>query len=126
LLAGCYAFGVGLVALGGWVLNVKVLAGWGNDIVMQPNTALAALLGGLAMLAFISGRHRLGIGFAIPAGLIGIATLFEHITRIDLGIDVLLTFDRGWGVATVSPGRMGLPACLCFTLLGSTPLPDWR
>jgi len=120
LFAGCYAFGVGLLALAGWVLNVKVLAGWGNDIVMQPNTALAALLSGLAMLAVIGKRNRLGTVFAAPVGLIGIATLFEHVTKIDLGIDMLLTCGRGWGAATVSPGRMGLPACVCFTLLGFT------
>jgi PAS domain S-box-containing protein len=50
--------------------------------------------------------------------LIGGATLFEHLSGINVGIDSLL-IRADWGIrAAVAPGRMGPPASTAFTLLG--------
>lgn len=119
LLAGCYAVCVGLLTLLGWALNIKAFAAWHSSIAMQPNTAVCALLSGLALNAFLRKHYRLGAAFAVPVGLVGGATLFEHATNADFGIGMLFTFGRDWGfTATVVPGRMGLPAAICYTLLG--------
>jgi PAS domain S-box-containing protein len=50
--------------------------------------------------------------------LLGSATLFQHFSGIDLGIDTMLV-EPAWGVkAAMSPGRMGPPASTSYTLLG--------
>jgi signal transduction histidine kinase len=54
-----------------------------------------------------------GVTFVIAA-----ATFLEHITGISLGIDTLIFDEPLNAVATVSPGRMGIPASLSLTFLG--------
>lgn len=116
-VAGCYALIGGAVTILGWALDIPRLADWnGGRITMQPNAALAALLAGVALLLRPSRwRHTLGVCVL----LLGAATLFEHLTGIDLAIDRFLLFDRPWGqVATLMPGRMGVPAATSWTLAG--------
>jgi hypothetical protein len=40
------------------------------------------------------GRRRAVVPLALVPALIGLATLFEHASGVDLGIDALLTFGR--------------------------------
>jgi signal transduction histidine kinase/CheY-like chemotaxis protein len=116
---GWYASVAGLLSLLGWVLDVRRLTAWGGAISIQPNAALAATVTGAGLVLLAHGRRRAVAPFAALTGLIGLATLFEHASGIDLGIDALLTFGRPWtGTATVAPGRMGPPASICWTLLG--------
>jgi signal transduction histidine kinase/CheY-like chemotaxis protein len=118
-LLGGYALAAGLVSFLGWVLNVRRLTAWGGAISIQPNAALAVSAAGAGLLLLALDRRRAVVPFALLSGLIGLATLFEHASGVDLGIDPLLTFGRPWaGVATVAPGRMGPPAAICWTLLG--------
>src|SRR6185503_19130966 len=50
---------------------------------------------------------------------IGAATLFQHITHIDLGIDTLLV-SPPWGQrGTLAPGRMGPPGSASLTIIGT-------
>jgi PAS domain S-box-containing protein len=119
-----YALAAGAVSFTGWAADVRRLTDWfDRGISIQPNTAVAAMAAGAALLLFTQLRRPASAGFALLAGLIGAATLFEHLSGVDLGIDTLLTFDRPWGTgATVGPGRMGLPASTSFMLLGAALL----
>ena len=116
---GWYALAAGLLSFLGWALDAQRLASWDGSISIQPNAALAAAVAGAGLVLLAHGRRRLLVPFAALSGLIGIVTLVEHATGIDLGIDALLTFGRPWGyTATVAPGRMGPPASLSWGLLG--------
>ena len=116
--AGGYAIAAGLLSFLGWALGVHRLTSWGGGISMQPNTAVAATAAGAALVLLTRGRRPFATAFALLAGLIGLATLFEHMSGVDLGIDALLTFGRPWaGTATVAPGRMGPPAAASMILL---------
>lgn len=121
-LLGLYAFTGGLLSIGGWVLDLPFLTDWvRHGISIQPNAALASLLGGgcLVGLAYQPRAPAVrwtGIGIAV----LGLTTLFEHFTRLSLGLDVWFLFGRTWGSSgTVAPGRMGIPASVSFTLIGS-------
>jgi PAS domain S-box-containing protein len=51
---------------------------------------------------------------------LGLATFVQHLTGVNLGIDTPLLFDRPWGrTGTMSPGRMGIPSSLSWTLAGA-------
>jgi PAS domain S-box-containing protein len=92
---------------------------------MFANTAVAAACAGAALiLAGMSSRwmQRLSGGLGAIVLVIGGATLFQHISGIDAGIDELLVHHL-WGIkAAVAPGRMGPPASTCFTLIGTALL----
>ncbi|MGH7244813.1 MAG: hybrid sensor histidine kinase/response regulator [Phycisphaerales bacterium] len=123
---GAFAVLCALVTLAGWYFNLPRLTDWGMDsISMFPNTALCALLTGASLLLLVDRR---GVGpiwragaavFGLAAMAIGLATLYEHATSIDLGIDTFLIM-RSWGqTAAASPMRMGLPGSTSFTALGA-------
>jgi hypothetical protein len=118
--AGLYALLAGLVSFIGWAADVPTLTYWdGHGISIQPNTTLASIAAGAALLALVFAAARTAAALGIVAGIIGAATLFQHLTGIGLGIDRLFMFDRPWGrSATRAPGRMGLPASTSFTLIG--------
>lgn len=121
-LAGGYAVLCGITTLVGWWAEIPRLTSWeGNGIAMMPNAAAAAMAGGVALLLSRwpgRGARAGAIGLGVLVGLIGAATLAEHITGVDAGIDTLL-IKREWGqLGTVSPGRMGPPASVSFMLTG--------
>ncbi|HTF88665.1 MAG TPA: ATP-binding protein [Planctomycetota bacterium] len=120
LVLGFCAVVGGSISLIGWAGDLPRLTDWFvSGVSMQPNTALALMTSGLALLGSALSWRRASAGLATATALIGIATLFEHARGIDLGIDRMLLFDRAWGGGlTLSPGRMGIPACVSFTLLG--------
>ena len=116
---GAYALLAGLLSFLGWVLDVRRLTSWGGAISIQPNAALGVAAAGAGVVLLAYGRRRAVVPFAALCGLIGLATFFEHVAGVDLGIDAPLTFGRPWGsTATVTPGRMGPPASLSLGLLG--------
>jgi PAS domain S-box-containing protein len=116
---GWYALAAGLLSLLGWVLDVRRLTSWGGAISIQPNAALAATAAGAGLALLAHGFRRPVVPLAILCGLIGLLTLFEHATGVNLGIDAPLTLGRSWGgAATMAPGRMGLPASISWSLLG--------
>jgi hypothetical protein len=91
----------------------------GTGISIQPNATVAAMAMGSALLLALAG-HAAGASVAgLFVALIGATALFQNLTGIDFGIDSLLLFDRPWGTAsTISPGRMGPPGAVSWTLLG--------
>jgi len=119
LVAGCYVFAGGVLTLLGWVLDGPQLANWCGGLSTQPNTAVATALAGAALLLLAAARSRLAAGCGLVVLVIGGATLWEHVTGIDLGIDRLLLFGREWGTrGTLAPGRMGVPASVSWVLAG--------
>ena len=116
---GLYVFAAGLISFIGWAADIRRLTAWAGGISMQPNTTVAATAAGAALVLLTRGRRPLAAAFGLVAALIGLATVFEHVSGVDLGIDGLLTFGRPWaGTATVVPGRMGPPASISWSLLG--------
>jgi signal transduction histidine kinase len=123
VVLGTYALAGGLVTLAGWLTHVPRLTDWVNSgISMFANTALAASCAGMAIL--IAGTpsrwaKRLAGILGMTVFVIGGATMIQHIFGIDLRIDTLF-FREPWGLkAAVAPGRMGPPASVCFTLIGT-------
>lgn len=97
---------------------------------MFPNTAVCAVLAGVALI--INALAKQSWSSAAARGLAGIvlliasATLVEHITHVDFGIDTFL-FDRSWGQsAATAPMRMGPPATLSFLILSIAIILAWR
>jgi hypothetical protein len=119
--ANVVVFAGGAIVLMGWWLTLPRLTDWmDNGISMMPNTALCLMLCAAA-LALGTARFRpLSIVLALLSGIIGLLTLVEHLFFVDLGIDQML-IHASWGQnATMSPGRMGLPATVMFILLSGS------
>lgn len=111
----------GTISLVGWAADLQRLTDWFNfGISIQPNTAFAAILAGSSILCSFAGLRVPGIFLASLVALIGLTTIFQIATNIDLGfINTILMFGREWGRAgVISPGRMGPPASTSWTLLG--------
>jgi hypothetical protein len=111
-----------LVTLAGWFSNSPRLTDWlGSGIAMFANTALAAICAGAAiLLATTSSAWAKNVVrfLGTIVFLIGGTTLFQHITGTSLTIDTMLVREP-WGLKAADvPGRMGLPASTCFTLIG--------
>jgi signal transduction histidine kinase/CheY-like chemotaxis protein len=119
-LLAVYAFVGGLLSFLAYVIDAPRLADWLNTgIAIQPNTAIAAMAAGIAVLMVWRGLPRLAAVVGIAVAAIGIATLFEYLSGTDLGIDGLFLFGRTWGrFGVLVPGRMGPPGAISWTLIG--------
>jgi signal transduction histidine kinase/CheY-like chemotaxis protein len=123
--AGVCVAMVGLTTFAGWVLGREDLKAVfvPNGVTMKTNAALALLCGGVS-LWLLSGPFRslrrvaAARVLAVLVMAAGTATLFEHLTGRDLGIDQSLFREAPGARATTSPNRMGPPASTSFMLLG--------
>ena len=126
------ASGASVAALGG-----LVVAGWLTVAValiqvlpgfppMQYNTALGFMICGAALLsAALDLRRPTGLLGGL-SGVIGFATLAQHLFQTDLGIDQLLVETYIW-TGVPDPGRMGPNSALCLALIGAGLLSlAWR
>lgn len=116
-----YAVLGGAISLTGWLLPSPRLIDWiGTGIEIKANTAVAVLIAGLALAVYLirPDWKLLTCLLGAVVAAIGAATLFEHISGRDLGIDTLLFSEPPGASATSAPGRMGLPASSSLTLLG--------
>jgi PAS domain S-box-containing protein len=115
---------LGMAVLAGWAFDVELLkAAIPGHVTMKANAALAFLLAGSSARLLCSERtgRRLRLaaraaGAAVAA--IGLATLFEYVAGLDLGIDELLFRDAPRAFQTHHPGRMAPGTALAFLLLG--------
>lgn len=126
VLARCIALVVmtlGAAVLLGWTLDIAVLKNihpqW---ISMKANTALCFLLLGFALQRLAS-RPADAAGWtprlaASMAGLIGLLTLGEYISGLDLGIDELLFGDPNNTYSLQHPGRMAPVTAISFVAAG--------
>jgi PAS domain S-box-containing protein len=108
------------VLVGGWILGISfmrsIIPGAAN---MRVNTALSLMITASAIL--LDGCRRRALTRLVPVCataliLISLATLTEHVTGRNLGVDELLFADREPSVA--APGRMAAVAAVNFLLLG--------
>ena len=115
------------VALIGWTFDRVELARWVVELpTMKPNTAVSVLALCLALaplgLELPEGAARvLAWAPLVAAGLMS-ATVFEHMTLVDLGIDQWLVADRSTPAAAY-PGRTAAAAALALGMLGLALLP---
>jgi PAS domain S-box-containing protein len=119
-MLGLFAVIGGAVSFAGWAADLPALTDWnGEGISTQPNTSVAVMAAGLAVVLLAARRRRLAglVGLGVLA--IGGSTLYEYISGVDLGIDTLLMYGRTWGrEGVLFPGRMGPPGAASWTLLG--------
>ncbi|HET9941558.1 MAG TPA: histidine kinase dimerization/phospho-acceptor domain-containing protein, partial [Candidatus Eisenbacteria bacterium] len=114
----------GAVALAGWFTGIELLKGaFALGINIKTNTAIGLLLLGLALVLLGPPRRRgwrtwIGRLLAVVAIVLGLLTLYEHVTGIDLGIDQALFTEAPGVPATSSPNRMGPPASVILPLIG--------
>lgn len=132
---GLYAILGGTLSLLGYVLDQPEFTDWfGIGISIQPNTAIAAISSGIAILLLSWGFNKISTLFSLFTLLIGSTAIFQISSNLDLGIDTLFMYGRSWGNgSTMSPGRMGIPAASSWMLLGTAMFilgivrrPRWR
>jgi PAS domain S-box-containing protein len=111
--AGWILVALALIVLSGWMFSVpgltRVIPGLAS---MKPNTALAFLLAGLALLRR---NHRDLPFYSFGVLAIGMVTLVEYLSNSDFGIDQMLFRDP---YSAIAPGRMSQVTSMGLTLLG--------
>jgi PAS domain S-box-containing protein len=116
-----------IAALIGWILEISALTtlGISGRSFMAPNTALCMTLGAIAVcLVQRPFRNRYTEFVAKSIGLFiflfGAATVFEHLTSINLGIDDVFLRSRlnAWTV-TPTVGRFAIQTATAFSLIGA-------
>ena len=110
---------IALLALTGWHFHQTRLVQWSPGIApMQYNTALGTLLCSAGIFLASSLRApRTILCAGGTAALLGLVTLTEYLTSLDLPIDQFLF--KSWIVTgTAYPGRMGANTAVCMALTG--------
>jgi PAS domain S-box-containing protein len=121
------ASGASVAALGG-----LVVAGWITVAValiqvlpgfppMQYNTALGFMICGAALLAAALELRRPTALLGGLAAVIGLATVWEYLFRVDLGIDDILV-ETYLFTGVSNPGRMAPNSALALALIGAALL----
>lgn len=120
ILLGGFVFLGGYISFLGWPFNIHGLTDWFRDgVSIQPNACVLLMVSGAALLLVQWQRWRAVKVLGAIVGLGGVSLLLQHILGMDFGINHKLLFEREWGQnATVSPGRVGPPASVSFTLVG--------
>lgn len=134
IVCGALAAIAGFTALLGWITGSELLKGaFLAGITMKTNTALCLILCGgfIGSLALGAREGPLRARWMTVSALIvvgvGLGTLIQHLTGVNLGIDQLLFEEHAGAAATQSPNRMGPVGATSLTLLGmSRVLSDVR
>ena len=123
-------FAAAVISILGWILDRPGLYAWdGSGINIKFNAALSLCLASLALLVLcLLPRLTPVVRFlAAAAAVITITTLAEHITGVDLHIDVLFMHEPPGARATSAPGRMGMPASAAISLIAiAILLRSWK
>jgi PAS domain-containing protein len=124
LCAGILVMLIGVVGLLGWIFDIEPLKQFlHNGIAMKANTAIALLLEGMSLCLFILDQQlkwsqRLGQVCAVLVLIVGVLSLSEHLVGWNVGIDQIFFHETPGPPGSLSPGRPGPPASLCFILGG--------
>jgi two-component system cell cycle sensor histidine kinase/response regulator CckA len=117
---------IACVVLSGWFLHSEAIKRIGPKMAsMKPNTAFCFLLAGAALWLRASRPRderaaRVAQILAATIFLVGVLTISETATGLNLGIDELLFRDTPGSAAPLSPGRMSLATAFFFALLGGS------
>ncbi|WP_428357504.1 CHASE domain-containing protein [Methyloprofundus sp.] len=118
LLSSALSLLLGLVVLTGWYMhNIDLIQVNPAFVPMQYNTALGFVMAGFGLLALAYTRLIIGVLTGSLTLLLGLATLFQYITGVDLSIDQIF-MQHYVNVETSTPGRMAPNTALCFSLTG--------
>ena len=113
----------GLVVLGGWWTgNLGLVQPRNNDVPFPANAAACLVLLGAAPLAAVFRWHRVGIGLAGTATVVGWLALAQSLFGFDFGIDNLLVNHHGL-IDGPNIGRM--PAAFAGAILVAGALQTW-
>lgn len=116
-LAGSLLF-LGLLTLAGWHLGNDRLIHWRMDWVpMAYNTALGFVVIGASLLAAAFHQQQLSRFLAVIPFLLGILTLYQHLSGISLNLDEWMVA-ASTSVGAQSPTRVALSTGFCFLLTG--------
>lgn len=111
---------IACVALIGWIFGIPVLTSIVPGLVsMKFNTALGFLLLAGSLYAALEYRPAWQLWLALPAAVLGLMTLFEYVSGINLGIDQALFQDNS---RSIYPGRMTPLSAVNFLLLSGALL----
>jgi signal transduction histidine kinase/CheY-like chemotaxis protein len=109
---------VGLIVIVAWYASwLPVLQLIPGGPLMKFNTAVGFVAAGFGLGLLSRGRERLAVSFAIPAVMLGLATLLEYATGRNLGIDQFFV-TGAIDSATAFPGRMSPLAATSFCFIG--------
>ena len=117
-VTGTLSVGLGLVVLGGWHTHaLNLIQVHPSFLPMQYNGALGFLILGVGLIGLATGVSRLPLASGILSIAIGLLTIVEHLSGLNLVIDQLfmthyLTFEGS------QPGRMPPGTSLCLMLSG--------
>jgi signal transduction histidine kinase len=122
--AGVFAVIVGVLVLIGWWRDIDALRTIVPGLIPTiPNTAVASMLGGLALLSAVHngldsrwGEATRILGGAVAA--LGTLFVFERVTGIDLGIDLLLFGKAVKAMEWQPPGRPAINSSIVMMLDG--------
>jgi len=108
------------------LLGLLVLMGWFTDnttliqvlpyfVPMQFNTALGFFLSGASLILILNNNFFAGKIAALIVGIMGLTTLFQYISGINIGLDELF-MEHDITVKTSHPGRMASNTAFSFLL----------
>lgn len=110
----------GLLSLCGWAFDIERFKDWWDTgITIKANTSIAIVACSVALLSHLFLKtHQIARALGMFVAALGFATLTQHFTGLNLGIDTLIFVEQPGSPATSSPGRMGPPACMSFMAIG--------
>ncbi len=127
-LAGFLSLAVGSLVLFGWAIDSTTLKSLvSGSVSMKPNTALAFILLGMALLG-LSLRTTtpwirwVAYGSAGAVTVIGMLTSIEYVLARNLGFDEWLFHESLTAADPWRPGRMGINTAICMALFGGALL----
>jgi PAS domain S-box-containing protein len=135
-IAAGLCIAIAFCVLLGWVTGSHTLKGlFPGAVEMKSNAAIGLILAGIGLFLLArpplpgtreeAWRRRLAAGCGAAVLLLGLATLYEHVTGRDLMLDQMFFQDPVWGDApgTVrDPGRMAPCTAWNFVCLGAALL----
>lgn len=127
IVAGFAVLGLGLVVIYGWYTRtltlIQVLPAF---VPMQYNTALGFIFCGSSLVLTGFGRRRWAAVTGSLAAVVGGLTLLEYVSGAGFGIDEFF-MKHDITVGTSQPGRMAPNTAVCFSLIGlALALPNIR
>lgn len=111
----------GMISFVGWALDIRGLTDWnGVGVSIQPNSCIAAIASGAAVLLISQSRCRIAIPFALIVTGIGLTSVYQLVSGGELHeFNTFLMFNREWGISgTVFQGRIGTPGSVSWSLIG--------
>jgi signal transduction histidine kinase len=122
--AGVFSVVVGALVLIGWWRDIDALRTIVPGLIPTiPNTAVASMIGGLALLSAVhdeQGERWRAATRVLAGALTTLGALFaiERITGLDFGIDLLLFGKSVKAMVWLPPGRPAINSCIVMLLDG--------